>query len=217
VQASARRLLAGRRDLRALWDLPLDLLLSPVALGYFVAGRVVFAKSFVATSACDHCGACVQECPVGGVRLVEGRPYWTFQCESCMRCMNGCPRRAIETAHGFVAAPFAFAALATAGLLHPILGIPGPLRASAMFRLALETVVLLAILGAAYRLLHAGLRFRAVDRLIAGTSLTHLGAWGRYRGVRTGGAVRLAARSTPTGGSSTGMATGSASWLRPKG
>lgn len=182
VRASAGRLLAGRRDLRALWDLPQDLLLAPVALGYYLSGRFLLAKSFIATLACDRCEACVRECPVGGVRMVEGRPYWTFRCESCMRCMSRCPRRAIEAAHGFVAALGAFAGLVTSALLRPALGVPGALRGSAMFRLALETIVLLSVLGAAYRALHAGLRLRAVDRLMAGTSLTHLRAWGRYRG-----------------------------------
>jgi hypothetical protein len=61
VHASAERLIAGGRDLRALWDLPQDPLLAPVALGYYLAGRFVFAKSFVATSACDGCEACVRE------------------------------------------------------------------------------------------------------------------------------------------------------------
>jgi hypothetical protein len=65
--------------------------------------------------------------------------------------------------------------------------------------------------------LHARLRFRAVDRLVAGTSLTHLGAWGRYRGVRTGGTGGPAAPSSPTGPCWTGMAEGSASWPAAKG
>jgi len=182
VQASAERLLVGGRDLRALWDLPQDLLLAPVSLGYYLAGRFVFAKSFVASRACDGCEACVRQCPVGGVRLVGGRPFWTFRCESCMRCMNHCPRRAIETAHGFVGSIFALAGLAVTGLLHPALGVPEPLRASPAARLALETAILLAVLGAAYRLMHAGLRYRAVERLVVWTALTHLPAWGRYRG-----------------------------------
>ena len=43
------------------------------------------------------------QCPVQAIRLVAGRPFWSHRCESCMRCMNHCPKRAIETAHGFVA------------------------------------------------------------------------------------------------------------------
>jgi NAD-dependent dihydropyrimidine dehydrogenase PreA subunit len=181
VQASAERLLDGGRDFRALWDLPQDLLLAPVSVGYYLAGRFVFAKSFIASSACDGCEACVRQCPVGGVQMVGGRPFWTFRCESCMRCMNHCPKRAIETAHGFVAALFLLAGVMTTGLLQPSLGLSEPLRASALARLALETAVLLAALGAAYRLLHAGLRFRGVERLVVWTALTHLAAWGRYR------------------------------------
>lgn len=44
----ANRLLDGRRDLRALLDLPQDLLIAPIALGYYLAGRFFFAKSFIA-------------------------------------------------------------------------------------------------------------------------------------------------------------------------
>lgn len=184
VRASAARLLDGGRDLRALWDLPQDLLLAPVALGYYACGRFVFAKSFFASRDCDGCDACVRDCPVGGVVLAGGRPFWTFRCESCMRCMNQCPRRAIETAHGFVAALVVLAGLATTTMLHVALGVLGPLGASGLARLTAETVVLLAMLGVAYRALHAGLRIGAVERLAVWTSLTHLPWWGRYRARR---------------------------------
>jgi len=183
VRASAARLLDGGRDLRAPWDLPQDLLLAPVALGYYASGRFVLAKTFIASRDCDGCEACVRECPVGGV-LLGGRPFWTFRCESCMRCMNRCPRRAIETAHGFVAALVVLAGLATTALLHAALGPSAPLGRSGPVRLTVETVVLLALLGVAYRALHAGLRVRAVERLAVWTSLTHLPAWGRYRALR---------------------------------
>ncbi|MCG3193872.1 MAG: hypothetical protein DIJKHBIC_03126 [Thermoanaerobaculia bacterium] len=99
----ATRLISGGTDFRALLDLPQDLLIAPVSVLYFLAGRFVFAKSFYASTACNNCGACKAHCPVKAIVTVRNRPFWTFSCESCMRCMNECPARAIETGHGYVA------------------------------------------------------------------------------------------------------------------
>jgi ferredoxin len=187
----AERLLDGRRDLRALRDLPQDLLLAPISLGYYLVGRFFFAKSFVASRDCDGCGACVQECPTRALRLVDGRPFWTWRCESCMRCMNLCPRRAIETAHGFV---LAVSLLLSAVLIPLALATVRPLLpawawtgvAGWSLRFAIENSLVLAVLFAAYQLLHRALRLRLVERLVVATSLTHFGWWRRYRAPRPG-------------------------------
>lgn len=183
----ANRLLDGRRDLRALFDLPQDLLLTPIALGYYLVGRFVFAKSFVASAACDGCGACVEQCPVHAVQFVRGRPFWSYRCESCMRCINRCPKRAIETAHGFVAGVLVLVYAAMTALVYPVLGLPiasawpgGGLLAS-LGRSVVESVLLLAVLFLLYRALHWGLRFRPIERLAVVTSLTHFRFWRRYR------------------------------------
>jgi ferredoxin len=182
----ADRLLDGRHDLRALWDLPQDLLVTPLSLGYYFVGRFWFAKSFVASRACDACGACVTQCPTRALRFVDGRPFWTCRCESCMRCMNQCPKRAIETAHGFaVAVPAALSTVMTA-LVYPALqpltpALLGAGRLASLARGVLESALMLALLLVSYRLLHRGLRVRLVERLVVATSLTHFGFWRRYR------------------------------------
>jgi ferredoxin len=188
TQRCANRLLDGRRDLRALFDLPQDLLLAPIAIGSYLVGRFFFAKSFVASSACDGCGACIEQCPLQAVQFVRGRPFWSYRCESCMRCMNHCPKRAIETAHGVMAGfLFLFYAAAMPALINRVLR---PLIASAwpeggfLARLAgdvSESVLLLAALFLSYRALHRGLGFRALERLAVVTSLTHFRFWRRYR------------------------------------
>jgi ferredoxin len=187
TRRSANRLLDGRRDLRALFDLPQDLLLAPIALGYYLVGRFFFAKSFVASAACDGCGACIDQCPVRAVRLVRGRPFWSYRCESCMRCMNRCPKRAIETAHGFVAAFLVLFNAAMTALVYPALLPPiasaGPEGGvvAGLGRSVFETALMLGALFLSYRALHRGLRFRPIERVAVVTSLTHFAFWRRYR------------------------------------
>jgi len=186
ARRSAHRLLDGRRDLRALFDLPQDLLLGPIALGYYLVGRYFFAKSFIASAACDGCGTCVKQCPVQAVGLVAGRPFWSHRCESCMRCMNHCPKRAVETAHGFVAGFLFLFYAAMWALIYPaVRPVASALSDAAVVaplaRFVLETALMLVALFLSYRLLHCGLRFRVIERLTVLTSLTHFRFWRRYR------------------------------------
>lgn len=96
----AEALLHGQRIWRGLRSLPIDLALAPIALLYYLVGRFVLAKTFVATQACNQCGLCVRQCPVQAIR--PGRVLsWHYRCESCMRCLNHCPHQAIQTTHGW--------------------------------------------------------------------------------------------------------------------
>ncbi|MGC4113075.1 MAG: EFR1 family ferrodoxin [Myxococcales bacterium] len=182
-------LLDGRGDLRALWDLPQDLAISPIAMGYYLVGRFLLAKSFIASRDCDACNACVKGCPIGALKMVDGRPFWTWRCESCMRCMNQCPKRAIETAHGFFVGLLVLLSLGMTALVYPLLHqvlpfLMGPGLAATAARNVLETVLTMAAMFGAYRLLHRALRWRPVERLVVGTSLTHWRWWRRYRAPR---------------------------------
>ena len=185
TQRFAERLLDGQRDLRALWDLPQDLLVAPISLGYYFIGRFFFAKSFVASRACDGCEACVKQCPTRALRLVGGRPFWTWRCESCMKCINQCPRRAIETAHGFiVAVPLLLSLLMTALVapaVRPLVPAWATGRLGELARVAFDSVLMLTVLFLAYRLMHRALRLRPVERIVVATSLTHFKFWRRYR------------------------------------
>lgn len=53
-------------------------------------------KPFKALNSCISCGRCVQVCPVGNIRLVEGRPKWSGHCTSCLACFHHCPTNAIQ-------------------------------------------------------------------------------------------------------------------------
>lgn len=81
------------------YALPFDLLVSPVALLYFVYGRFFLSKTFISSSDCNNCRLCEQKCPTNSVVIRNNRPYWRFTCESCMRCINICPQKSIQSSH----------------------------------------------------------------------------------------------------------------------
>jgi Fe-S-cluster-containing hydrogenase component 2 len=35
-------------------------------------------------------------CPVGNIRLVDGRPKWQHRCEQCLACLQWCPEQALQ-------------------------------------------------------------------------------------------------------------------------
>lgn len=98
----AEKIISGKKIYKGLISLPIDLLISPISIGYYFYGRFALAKTFVADSNCNNCRICEKECPVNAIQTKSGRPFWTQKCESCMHCMNNCPKRAIQTPHLFV-------------------------------------------------------------------------------------------------------------------
>ena len=81
----------------------LDLLVSPIAIAYFVYGRFFLSKTFMASTDCNDCRLCEQKCPTESITIINNRPYWRFTCESCMRCMNICPQKSIQSSHSLAA------------------------------------------------------------------------------------------------------------------
>ena len=165
--------------------LPVDLLLAPVALLYFVYGRFWLAKLFFASSACDGCGLCAEKCPTASIRLHGGRPFWKFSCESCMRCLNVCPRRAIQVSHLLavligVAGSYLPLALVFK-LVDPRLpaALRGPLNFAINWGIYMSLIFLLS--GLAYWLM----RVDAIRRLFTLTSLTRY--WRHYLAPGVGG------------------------------
>jgi len=45
---------------------------------------------------CVSCCACESRCPVGNIKLVDGKPTWNGNCAQCTACINGCPTQAIQ-------------------------------------------------------------------------------------------------------------------------
>ncbi|VAW23421.1 hypothetical protein MNBD_BACTEROID01-2760 [hydrothermal vent metagenome] len=165
-----------------MYDLPIDLLISPVAVGYFLFGRFALAKTFVASHKCNNCGLCTKQCPVSAIRFVQNHPFWSHKCESCMHCMNICPQRAIETAHlatgilwWFV---FSFIPVLIAGLF-----IKEGNFIDTYFTLIVWTIMFitgLPIIFFGYKILHFFMQYKFLNYLITYTSLTRFKFWRRY-------------------------------------
>lgn len=184
----AVKVLSGNRVfLKAFIMLPLDLLVFPLAVGYYFFGRYILAKTFITNPDCDNCGLCIKECTTGSILLSGNRPFWKLSCESCMKCMNQCPKRAIETAHSF----FFIVLIAVILLVNPFLSeqimvlVNRFLNGSAatheiMYTLVKWSVTVL-IFVLAYRLMHYLGRFPFFSRLISRTSLTYWKFWRRYK------------------------------------
>jgi ferredoxin/flavodoxin len=51
---------------------------------------------FAATEKCTACGLCERLCPVGNIKLINGKPQWQRHCERCIACISWCPVSAIE-------------------------------------------------------------------------------------------------------------------------
>lgn len=185
VERYAHSFLAGKKCFPALKELIQDIIIAPLAVGYYFMGRYVFSKTYLASVACDNCGLCIRQCPVKAIISVNNRLFWTLKCESCMRCVGNCPKKAIETVHGFITVcAFVFDALFLALFyrfyLHFFAHMP-----DLLIKWVLESVLFLILLVPAYWLMHFFARYRWFNQLIAYTSLTYYRFWGRrYKAIK---------------------------------
>ena len=177
------KILSGKKMLKGFWELPIDLAISPISIGYYFFGRYALSKTFIATNACDQCGLCVRNCPVQAITMKKNKPYWSYKCESCMQCMNNCPQRAIETPHGFVTIIwwFAFSILPIL-----ILDFISDYTKTEHFTKDVIYYVLFVILSFAvilgsYKIMHSLMRFNFFNKVIRYTSLTSYRFWRRYK------------------------------------
>jgi Pyruvate/2-oxoacid:ferredoxin oxidoreductase delta subunit len=183
VRSFSNKILDGRREYIGLLTLPIDLLISPLAFGYYIAGRFFLSKTFIANSRCNSCGLCIKECPTASIRMVRNRPYWKLTCESCMRCLNRCPERAIEAAHGLAVGFYLLILAANAWLAVRLIKLP-LIAGSSALRTVLpqltSLVLTVAIPWFCYSVVHYAMGLKPVRGLIRFTSLTSLGFWRRY-------------------------------------
>lgn len=73
-------------------------------IGFILSGKVneMFNKyylkddSFLVKENCISCGLCEKKCPLGNVKMKDGKPCWSGNCTHCMACICNCPATAIE-------------------------------------------------------------------------------------------------------------------------
>ncbi|MBL6943739.1 MAG: EFR1 family ferrodoxin [Bacteroidales bacterium] len=179
----SRKILSGKKIFRGLWELPVDLAISPVSMGYYFFGRFMLSKTFIATNACNQCWICVENCPVNAIKIIDDKPYWTYRCESCMQCMNNCKQRAIETPHGLVI-PIWWFALSILPLI--ILKFISNYTNAENLTKGLIYYILYIILSfslvfGSYKIVHKLMKFKFFNKIIKYTSLTTYRFWRRYK------------------------------------
>ncbi len=183
VTRFASRLVTGKKVYKSLYSLPIDILVIPIAVLYYFIGRFFLAKTLIATSACNDCGICIKQCPVGAIKRINNRPYWTYKCESCMHCINICPQRAIQTTHAFSITLILLSVFILSPLLFQLLNYFGLSNILNRLHLSIipESIVFLGFVFVCYRLLHYFMRFTLVNRIITYTSLSWFIWWRRYK------------------------------------
>jgi ferredoxin len=178
------KIFTGKQVYVSIPETIIDTILAPISVTYYLVGRFFFAKTFYASGDCNNCDLCVQNCPVKAIIKINKRPFWTFRCESCMHCMSFCPKRSIETAHGFIISYCLYSSVLT-GLFFMyfkslFFAIP-----DSFIRFVLETFLYLFFLGICYRIMHFLMHFKFFERLMVYTSLTKYKFWGnRYKALK---------------------------------
>jgi len=186
VTAFARKALSGKSNFRGLYDIVQDLIVLPVSIGYYFIGRFFLAKTFYASSDCNHCDLCIEGCPVKAIIKVDNRPFWTFRCESCMKCMGNCPKRAIETGHSAIIGFSWFFYSIFSIFLYKFFNLSFMFSEEyKILNFLIETALFFLFLTIWYFLVHYLIRYKFFDRLLVYTSLTKYKFWGkRYKAIR---------------------------------
>ena len=185
-----QKLLDGKRVYQAFWGLPLDILISPISVLYYLFGRFALSKTYFASYKCNNCDKCIKDCPVSAIKLVDKRPFWTYKCESCMHCMNYCPERAIETGHAFFIFLWWLAFTLIPVLIINLMGYynvipPDTIKSGYKYiYYGVQFGVGMWIIFGGYGLMHYLLRFKWINYLITWTSLTKYRFWRRYKAPR---------------------------------
>lgn len=183
VRDFAGKIFNGQKVYRGLYSLPVDLLISPLALAYYVGGRFFLSKTFIANYKCNNCGLCIKDCPTSSIILVENRPYWKLTCESCMRCLNRCPEKAIEATHGMAVVFWILYTILNAQLILfivQILQIKPDIWWWKIIAAIIGIVVMIITATVLYRIVHFAMRLKPVQYLVRYSSLTALPFWRRY-------------------------------------
>ncbi|PLX05024.1 MAG: hypothetical protein C0594_08330 [Marinilabiliales bacterium] len=180
----AKKLLSGEKSYRSLLDLPFDILISPIAVVYYLIGRFFLAKTYIAGNKCTQCDLCIKNCPVGAIRKINDRPFWTYKCESCMRCLNLCPQKAIEVPHLYIGLILLGTSLLSNYAFSEII-LPNLDNIELLWQKIVSflvwNMISLPIYFLVYKITHHLMAIKIISNIITWLSLTHLKFWRRYK------------------------------------
>lgn len=58
-------------------------------------------KNFYVEDSCISCGDCAKKCPMGAIKIIDGKPVWVKEkCTLCLRCLHYCPKFSIQYGKG---------------------------------------------------------------------------------------------------------------------
>jgi ferredoxin len=184
VTVFAQKILSGKSHFKALIEV-YDILITPIAFGYYFIGRFFLAKTYYASKDCTNCDICINACPVKAIIKVDKRPFWTLNCESCMKCMGNCPEKAIETGHGFIIAYSLIFSMVFLIVFYKYFDLYVIHLENAIIKMLVESILFIALNTLWYRIIHYLMRFKIVERIIVFTSFTKYKWWGRrYKALK---------------------------------
>jgi hypothetical protein len=100
--------------------------------------------------------------------------------------MSYCPKRAIETGHGYILVFSLLFSLLLSGLFYTYFAELFFDIEHTFAGFILNSALFLGILAGWYRIIHFGMRFRFIERVVVYTSLTKYKFWGRrYKAIKT--------------------------------
>lgn len=103
-----------------------------------------------------------------------------------MHCMSNCPKKTIETGHGFILFISLLSSLVFTGLFYQYFKFLSFDIEHTFLGFILETALFLGILEIWHRLLHYAMRYKFVERIIVYTSLIKYKFWGHwYKTLKT--------------------------------
>jgi ferredoxin len=169
---------------RAIIDIPIDILLAPIAFLYYFIGRFFLAKTFIYSEGCNECRICGENCPVSAIKFKDNKPFWSYNCESCMRCVNICPHKAIQCSHLLFTIAIIISNFDLAILVSRYFDI-FPALSKGYSGFIIDSILALSMFFIVYRLAHKFLAVKLINKIFKYTSLTNY--WSRYRapGVKT--------------------------------
>ena len=71
-----------------------DRFFATMGIGEHLGARF-FGASIRVSQECSKCSICVRNCPQKNIKMVNGRPKFSFRCIWCLKCIYNCPCKAL--------------------------------------------------------------------------------------------------------------------------